>query len=499
MRCEILWALSGRFSVSRNRYIVGIDLGTTNLKGVLCQADGPVIAQAACGYPTHRPASGTVEQNASDWLDAFWTVWELLLEGRSATDVIAIGVCSQVNTHVFVDGAGQPLYPAIVWQDGRVAEWAGAIDQQIDPIDRRNWWSSGMAVSESHTLPRIAWMKDVHPDIWANTHFVLSPKDFILYHLTGCWTADPLSCFDLVDDSGKYIEPLIELVPGAMERLPTLASYKAIVGKGAHPNFRGGAPVVVNGTMDAFGCLFGSGACRPGEGAYMSGTSEIVALIADKAGSAPGIVSFIPLDGWYVQAGPTQSGGDTLRWLSSLFGRTYEEILSLAAQANRGVMGATFLPHLQGERAPFWDSKSRGTYVGLNASDAAPELALAALEGVAFSARLIFERAELAAGRRYDHLFIGGSGNRSDFWAQLRADVFGIPLKRVKVLDTGCIGAAMMAGIGIGLFDSVEQASSAMVEVEKTFLPATSLKRHYDHQMSRYVNLYECLKPFYAS
>jgi sugar (pentulose or hexulose) kinase len=134
----------------------------------------------------------------------------------------------------------------------------------------------------------------------------------------------------------------------------------------------------------------------------------------------------------------------------------------------------------------------------LNASDSAPELTLAALEGVAYSARLIFERAELAAGKRFDHLFIGGSGNRSNFWAQLRADVFGIPLKRVKVLDTGCIGAAMMAGIGTGLFSSIEQASAAMVEVEDTFWPTPSLTDHYTHQMTRYVNLYDCLKPFYS-
>jgi xylulokinase len=481
------------------RYIVGIDLGTTNLKGVLCDVEGGVLAQASFGYPMHRPQSDYAEQNALDWIDAFWRVIDQLIEGRSYTDIEAIGICSQVNTHVFVDEAGRPLRPAIVWQDSRVAPWATAIDEHIDPRDRVGWWSSNMSVGPSHTLPRIAWMQEVQPEIWARTARVVSPKDFLLYHLTGCWTTDPLSCFDLVDDHGNYISALIERVPGAMGRLPPLSPYSAVVGRASHPRLHGAAPQVINGTMDAFGCLFGSGARGAGDGAYISGTSEIIALIADKPGQAPGIVSFIPVDGWHVQAGPTQSGGDTLRWLSTLFGQSYETILQMAANVDRSAADAIFLPHLQGERAPFWDSQARGTFVGLDAADGGGEMVLAALEGVAFSARLIFERAEDAAGRIYDHLFIGGSGNRSDFWAQVRADVFGLPLKRVKCLDTGCIGAAMMAGVGTGTFASIEQASQAFVEIERIFYPNPELKAHYDKKIRRFVRAYEALKPIYSS
>lgn len=482
------------------RYILGIDLGTTSLKGVLFTVEGELVAHHATRYPTNRHGDGRVEQDASDWLAAFWAVVEQLIAGRQPRDIVALGICSQVNTYVFVDADGRPLAPAIVWQDGRAAEEAARLDALVCDEQRQQWWASGMAISASHMLPNMAHVAATRPDIWAQTNKVLSPKDFLLRHLTGQWTADPLAAFDHVDRAGSYIDDLIALVPGAERRLAPLSSYRSVVGQLSHARLPGCSAVVVTGTMDAFGCLFGSGAAGPGEGSYISGTSEIIALIGDRPGGAPGIVSFAPVDGWYVQAGPTQSGGDTLRWLAVLLGVSHQQVLEQAALADRTGPGnrLLFLPHLEGERAPFWDPDARGSFLGMTSNDAAPEPALAALEGVAISAALIFDGASAAAGRKPNSLYIGGTGNSSDLWAQIRADMLEVPLRRVECLDTGSVGAAIMASVGGGFETSVAEASRKFVHVERSFMPNSARFPRYRQMKQRYLAAYEALKIVYA-
>jgi xylulokinase len=480
-------------------YILGIDLGTTALKGALFDVQHGLVAVASADYPIYRPHPGHVEQRAEEWVEALLAVTDRLFDGRALDDLAAIGICSQVNTHVFVDGNGQALAPAIVWQDDRCESAAQALNARITAEQREQWWQSSGGVAASHTVARATWFAEHEPDLWRQTAQVLSPKDYLIRQLTGQYVTDPFSCFDLVDGTGAYIEGLIALVPGLRERLPPLQRYSHVVGPATHDRFAPSKAQVVNGTMDGFGCLFGSGAHRSGEGAYISGTSEIIALISDRPGGAPGIVSFMPVDGWHVQAGPTQSGGDTLRWMGNLLGETIEEVLVLAEQADRRNSPVFFLPHLQGERAPFWDSAARGTFLGLTSKHGKPEMALAALEGVAISARLVFEAAQQATGQLYDSLYLGGNGNRSDLWAQIRADVLGIPLKRVKCLDIGPVGAVIMAGVGTGMLASVQDASERFVEVERIFTPDPAMRDRYDAMTARYLAAYEALKPIYAA
>ena len=486
-------------------YLLGIDVGTTSVKGGLFDVAGRTVALASVSYSTSRPRPGWVEQAPQAWLDAIWRVVDRLFEARDGQparhwrEVASIGICSQVNTHVFVDAQGQPLAPAIVWQDTRAADAAAALDAQVTPAQRETWWKSNMGVGASHTLARMAWMRAHQPDVWQQTARVLSPKDFVLHHLTGRWTADPLGCFDWVDGQGEAIDALLALVPGAADRLPVLSAYRAPIGQATHPRLEGSQALFVTGTMDGFGGLLGSGATGPGEGAYISGTSEIIALIGDAPGGAPGVVSFLPVDGWHVQAGPTQSGGDTLRWLAALLRQTPDAVLEAAASAPRNQPTLLFLPHLEGERAPLWDTEARGSFLGMTSATGMPELALAALEGVACSARLLFEAAQVAAGRRFDSLYLGGGGARSDFWSQLRADVLGVPLKRLACLDTGVVGAAIMGGLGAGMFDSMAQGAQRLVRVDRVFTPDPAMKARYDRMMQRYQTAYEALKPLYRS
>lgn len=473
------------------RYLIGIDLGTTTLKGGLFDLSGNVIAEASQGYPMLRAGDDIVEQNPQDWLDALDHVLVSLMTHCASNEVLASSICSQVQTHVFVDAGGQALAPAITWQDLRATAEAEALAARIDP--------ALMAINASHTLPRIAWMQRHRPDLWASTAVVLSPKDFILSRLTGTAAADPLSCFDLVDGNGRYIDRLIALVPDAARVLPPLYRPTQMLGPGRHPRF-GSRPVpFVAGTMDAWACLYGAGVKGPGEGAYISGTSEIVMLVGDRPGTAPGVVSFAPQHGWHVQAGPTQSGGDTLRWLSALFDRPYADVLAAAAAVPAGSGDMLFLPHLQGERAPLWDAHARGSLLGLTSASGMAEVVRAALEGVALSGRWLFEAASKAAGRSYPVLQLGGNGSQSALWSQIRADALGIRLDRLACRDCGAIGAAIIAGVGAGAFGSFTDAARRMVHVERRFTPNPELRAYYDRQFARYMAAYQALRPTYRS
>jgi xylulokinase len=474
-------------------YLIGIDVGTTAVKGGLFDPRGGVHGYHTIAYPTARPDVQRAEQNPEHWTGAIDTILSMVTKDVALSDVAAIGLCSQVNTHVFVDRDGKPLMPAIVWQDGRTAAIAAELDARVTAEQKMRWWGAPFAIGATSIFGRMAWVARHHPHIWARTAHVLSPKDYCLLKMTGILAADPISAFDAVDMTGAYIRELIDLVPGAGERLPPLRSFDQALGPLRTAS--GPGPMVVNGTMDGWACLPGAGVSRVGEGSYISGTSEIITLASDKRVGAPGVVSFLPVGGWHVHAGPTQSGGDSLRWFAQATGHSVEHVLDYAAQPDRSRSSILFLPHLEGERAPLWDPHSRGAFIGMSSSAGFGELAVAVLEGVAFSARLLFEAVSAAAGRTYDFLFLGGGGARSDLWCQIRADILGIELRRNAFLDSGTLGAAVIAGIGVGLFPSLPAAAREMLRIGQSFAPNIALKARYDDLFSLYRETYKALIP----
>ena len=223
--------------------------------------------------------------------------------------------------------------------------------------------------------------------------------------------------------------------------------------------------------MDAWSGLFGAGVHKAGQGVYISGTSEILAVASAERIGAPGVVTFPSAAGLTVHAGPTQSGGDSLRWWGDAIGRDVAGVLELASRADRSGRPILFLPHLEGERAPLWDAELRGAFIGLDRRSSGPDCALAVMEGVALSARMLLASLDVAAGETVPRLFHAGGGARSDLWAQIRADCLGRPLDRVLYPDVGCLGAAMMAAVGVGAYDSLTDAIAAMTRVDRRFEP----------------------------
>jgi xylulokinase len=474
--------------------ILGLDVGTTAIKGGLFHSDGRPLAHAAKTYPTYRPASGFVEQDPMDWTRGVAAVIDELLNGDRADRVAAVGLCSQVNTDVFVDAAGRPLAPAIMWQDSRAARDAECLEAVVSADDKAAWWGVPLPIGASHVLARMMWMARERPEVYAATCYVLTPQDYCLRALADVAIADPMSNFFVIGPDLKYVDPLIARVPGARERLAPLKFFTDVVGEIALGSTGRRAPVVA-GTMDAWSGLFGAGVHRAGQGMYMSGTSEILAVASSRRIGAHGVVTFPNAAGLTVHAGPTQSGGDSLRWWGEAIGRNIENVLEVATKARREGSPILFLPQLGGERAPLWDSNLRGAFVGLHASAGAPDLALAVAEGVALSARMLLSALDDAAGEQVPRLFHAGGGARSDLWTQIRADCLGRPLDRVAYPDVGCLGAAIMAAVGVGTYRTLAEAIPAMTRIDRTFEPNLRMAPRYDAMYEAYIRAISALKP----
>jgi xylulokinase len=476
-------------------FLAGIDVGTTSVKAALFSPGGRAVRSWSSRYPTARPRPGHVEQDPADWMACVISALENLTEGLPSGAIAAVGLCSQVNTHVFVGADGQALMPAIVWQDGRCAVEAATLDPSVSEADRLKWWGAPLPIDASHVLARIEWVRRHRPDVWARTSYVMAPKDFCILSLTGEAAADPLSSFGVIDGNLHYIGELLALVPGAARTLPPLLPVTGMVGR-IRPGMPGAGLPVINATMDAWTGLVGSGVCRDGDGVYLSGTSEVAAIVSRKKVPTPGVIAFPECEGIVLHAGPTQAGGASVEWLARMLGRTPEEISEFAARASLARPAPVFLPHLQGERAPIWDIDARASISGLDGSMGAPEIARAVLEGVAYSVRLLLESLEQSSACSPQTLRIAGGGAASDVWCQIRADVLGRRLERLETLDSGVLGAAMLAGIGQGMFRDIAAASAAMVRTAARFEPDPAQAARHAEGYARYRDLYVRLKGF---
>ena len=476
--------------------LIGIDVGTTATKAVLIDFAGNRLADYAHPHPTSRPSQDAAEQDPADWMAGVLGALEKFAGDHDLSGLAGIGICSQVNTHVFVDDAGQPLLPAFVWQDGRCADDAARLEAQVGAEQKLAWFGGPMPIDASHALSRMAYVHRTDPALYERTRHVLLPKDYCVMQLTGAVGSDPVSAVGLVDRSG-YVAPLLDLVPGAAHRLPPLHPFSHVAGRVKAGLPCAGTPVVV-GAMDAWGGMFGVGVVADGDVMYQSGTSEIAGIVSSRVNPTPGVILFPPYEGIVMHAAPTQSGGAAVAWFAGVLGRTPTELSELAQTVVPSSAVPVFLPHLQGERAPLWDSASRGVFARIDGRAGAPEMARAVFEGVAFSVRLAFEALQQSAGQEITMANIGGGGSRSDVWCQIRADALGFALQRTAVPDSAAIGAAILAGRGTGAMASLTDAVRQLVKFDRSFEPEPKHRGYYDDKFGHYRELYEALRGFNA-
>jgi xylulokinase len=472
--------------------LAGFDVGTTAVKGIYFDAtDRRVIAEASWDYELRRPREGFAEQNPHDWLTGLGACRDELEQIARGAPLAAIGICSQVNTHVFVDAELAPVHAAISWQDQRCADAARELERRAGDHKQRIF-GGPFSIDASYALSRALWLQQTDPDTWARTRWILSPKDFCVAALTGTVRSDPVSSIGLVGADGAYLADALALIDGAASRFPPLDEFDAIAGRttGAF-GLPADLPVSV-GTMDAWSSIYGSGVVRPGQGAQLSGTSEIVGLLSANRGSAEGVISFPPVRTRYLHAGGTQAGGDALRWIAGLLGMDIPRALAAAAAVEP--QPVVFLPHLAGERAPLWNADARAVFLGMTTSTTAGHLVRAVLEGVAHAARHLRECCEQAAAYRAQTIRLSGGGAASELWNQIKADAHRCVLEQVASTMTGCLGAALMAGAAAGATTNLESWAAEVVTVARAYTPDQAGADRLDSLHAVYRSTYRALE-----
>jgi xylulokinase len=463
-----------------NKLTLGIDVGTTSVKAGVIDSDGTIVAQYAKNYPTLRPQPAFVEQNPEDWLRLI----DEAIGSFDVTNIHSVGLCSQVNTHVFLDADGTPLMPAIMWQDGRAGDEASVLDSRVTEQQKIKWWGAPMPIDASHAISRMAWVAKHHAAIWEKTRWVMLPKDYCLFKLTGQVTTDPLSNIGLVDNNLNYISEVLALVPGAAERMAPLVPVTEVAG---HIN-RGplsGKPLV-SGTMDAWAGLVGAGGAKNQSTVYLSGTSEIMGISSNIVIPTPGAIVFPENDGVRLHAAPTQSGGDAKCWFAQTANISLEDMSTMVATSHRTNATPLFLPQLEGERAPVWDADLRAAFLGVGRQTTLADMARAVYEGVAMSARFALDTIKKSSTVDNSIIACGGGGFRSVAWNQIRADVLGVELRTLTAKEPGILGAATIAAIGAGQYSGFDEAYDALAVFDKIYTPNDAKHTRYNALFSIY-------------
>ena len=490
--------------------LLGVDIGTNAAKVSAFAPDGTVVGYAQCGYPTHRPQPLCAEQDPNDWWWAFRSAMQELSSSDGLKQVVigAIGVAGQTNGHVLLKTDGSPLGRAIVWQDRRAIEQANWLQQTFSHEDRERFLGVVLPLDSSTIPARMLWLKQHQANELAQARAVLQPKDYLNFRLTGQLATDVVSCKTIVNlITGRFDPVYFDILGISPELFPTPVSPVSIVGVTQDHSDIGlpaGIPVVA-GTIDAWANILGSGVCEVGQASEIAGTSEVISVIGDHIVSTDRF-NVIPSFDRLILNGPTQAGAGSLDWFAAviyasppgttphnrdqLYAKWFQEVQTVP----QGLAGLVFLPYLQGERTPIWDSRARGAFVGLSLIHEQRHLVRAVLEGVAFNVRYVLETIERIGNIKVESIHISGGGAKSDTWNQIKADITGKELHRPFELETCALGAAMLAGIGTGIYKSYKDAATRAVRFEKSYLPNPDSHAAYQTAFEVFCDLYPRLK-----
>ncbi len=494
---------------------LGIDVGTGGTRAVLIDAEGRVAASATGAHaPFASPETGWAEQDPRDW----WRAATLAIRAVLAKSEIkpeeikGIGFSGQMHGAVLLDKRGQVLRPSIIWCDQRTSTQCVTITEKVG-AGRLIELTCNPALT-GFTLPKLLWVREAEPDIWRQVRSVLLPKDFVRLQLTGDKATDVADASGTllfnVASRGWSVEMLAaaeideSLLPRVYES-PEITGVVSSAGAEA-TGLRAGTPVVAGGGDQAAGAV-GMGIVRPGTVSATIGTSGVVFAASDKPALDPKgrVHTFchaVP-GRWHVM-GVTQGAGLSLRWFRDQFGAgtedgrdPYERITEEAASVPPGANGLLWTPYLMGERTPHLDPYARAALVGLTASHTRAHVVRAILEGVAFSLRDTFEiftEMNVPVGE----VRLGGGGARSELWRQIQADVYGHVAKTVEAEEGAAYGAALLAGVGAGAWQSVDQACDSVVRIKSAAKPNPEAMRVLENQYRVFRRVYPALRSLHA-
>jgi len=488
-------------------YFLGLDIGTTGSRVIVIDEDGKTIASATSEHaPFASPEIGWAEQDPNDWWRACVNaIKEVLHSGKCTPDEIgAISFSGQMHGSVFLDETDKVIRPALLWCDQRTEKQCVEITEKIGAT-RLIELVSNPAVT-GFTLPKILWLREVEPENWNRVRSILLPKDYIRLLLTG----DKAS--DVADSSGTLLFDVrkrhwsqemldaFQLDPALLPRVFESQEITGTVSKtGSEATGLLEGTRVIAGAGDNAAGAIGMGIVSPGTVSATIGTSGVVFVVTetptlDLKGRTHSLCHAIP-NTWHM-TGVTLAAGLSLRWFRDNFGdgQSYEELVADASKIPSGSEGAVWLPYLMGERTPYLDPNARAAFVGLTASHTKSHLTRAVMEGVAFSLRDAFEIFR-ELGAPIEAIRLGGGGARSQLWRQIQADVYGQAVETIESDEGAAFGAAILAGVGVGAWPSVEEACRKTIHIADRIEPNLKSSAILDRNYQAYRTLYSSLSP----
>jgi xylulokinase len=492
----------------RMQYVIGVDLGTSAVKVLLVDAKGHVSAQATEAYPLQQPHPGYSEQNPEDWITGTTKAIQTVLatSGVDKEKIEGLSYSGQMHGLVLLDQIGKVLRPAILWNDTRTTpqteEISAKLGQKFIKITRNR-------ALEGFTLPKLLWVKENEPKIFSQVAKFVLPKDYVRYRMTdvlGMELSDAAGTVLLDLESKQWSQEICEALSIPMRICPPLVEATTKVGTltPEYANLTGlkqDTAVFGGGADNACGAI-GAGILSPQRAMCSIGTSGVILAYEpnarkDYAGQLHFFNHAVP-DAYY-SMGVTLSAGYSLSWLKRTFGdaETFSGFVASADKSSIGAHGLLFTPYIVGERTPYADSKIRGSFVGVDSKQTRPDFVRAVLEGIIFSFKDILDIYN-ANGKDFKQIVSIGGGARSTLWLQIQADIFDVPIVQLESEQGPGMGAAMIAAVGLGWFNTLAECAAKFIAIKMTYRPIPAHVAQYKTFHRLYQQIYPATKTITA-
>ena len=486
-------------------YVLGIDLGTSSLKGLLMNKSGEVVAFAGYDYPLLHPKKGYSEQNPEEWVKACENVFKSLSEkvGDFKAELEGIAISGQMHGLVTLDGEDKVVRPAILWNDTRTTKQCTEIMEGFG--DRLITITKNKAL-EGFTLPKILWMQEEERELWVKVAHIMLPKDYLIFRLTGEFATDYSDAAGtlLLDVAAKKWSDEIlakynidgKILPKLYNSIDCVGKIKAEYQK--EFGFKKEVKVMGGGADNACAAV-GSGIVSNGIGMVSIGTSGVFLSYEDEAHSNySGRLHLFNhgIPDAYYSMGVTLAAGHSLNWFKETFApkESFEELLSDIDKIPTGSDGLLFAPYIVGERTPYADSKVRGSFTRIDTTHTRAHFARAVLEGITFSLRDSMELMSELTAKKFDKILSVGGGSKNKDWLQMQADIFDTEIITLTTEQGPGLGAAMMAAVGTGWFEDLKECAKTFVHYKSGISPVKENVLKYNAAYESYKKVYGATK-----
>ncbi len=488
-------------------YLIGLDSSTTATKALLMDENGNVLSIGAAAYDYSTPKPLWTEQDPTLWWEGtIKSVKEALSKIEiDPAEIVGIGVTGQMHGSVFLDDKREVLRPALLWNDQRTGSQCDAIRERLGK--QRLIAITGNDALTGFTAPKILWLQENEPEVYAKVRHILLPKDYVRYQLTGELATDKAGAAGtlLFDVAARNWSPEVldaldikpALLPETFEGTATTGHLTEAAATAL--GLRAGIPVMGGGGDQAAQGV-GVGAVKEGIIALTLGTSGVVFASSDKPAIEPegrlhAFCHAVP-EKWHMM-GVMLSAAGSLRWHRDTMApeTPFGDLVAATKGIAPGSDGLIFLPYLTGERTPYPDPYARGAFVGLTVRHTPAHMTQAVLEGVGFGLRDSFTLIEGSGLPQAHQVRISGGGARSQEWRQILANILNAELVTVNTTEGAAYGTALLAGVGAGLWPNTEAAADAVIKVTGTTKPDPATREVYDAHYRLYRELYPALKP----